>query len=114
MRRALNTLIFFCLGLLSLYASLRLLGQLDLPAMFPGRTANGCWEIDHCRIPFWYWCVAGALLALPLAFFVRAGFSLRAGRVFRLATAGKVIALFCATLVFLAAVDVLVFLMKTM
>lgn len=114
MRRISNALIFFFCGLISLYVALRISELIDPHKIFPDRTYNGCWEVQHCLIPSWYWYIVGVFLALPILAFVYFGFSLRAGRILNLEAAKKIALLFSATMILEMAGGVMVFFIKTM
>jgi hypothetical protein len=113
MKKFLNSLSFFIFGLITLRISVIVSNWIDLRRMFPGRTYQGCWDIEHCRIPFWYWWVVGTALALPVLAFVCSGFSLRTGRILHIEAVKKISWLFLATMVFEITVEVIVFFAQT-
>jgi len=67
MRRLLTSISFFVWGLFITWASLRLIARIDWSKVASPRP-DGCWEIDHCNVP-WYigaWFIVALLLPTAL------------------------------------------------
>lgn len=114
MKRAFNSLLFLLCGLISLYASLKISELMDFHKIFPARIYNGCWEMGHCLISSWYWCIVIFILLFPILTFFYFGFHLSDKRILHAEAAKKLITLFLATLIFQISGAAIFFFIKTM
>lgn len=67
MRRAVVTGLFVLLGFISTWTGLITSSRINYSAVLGDahRIRSGCWELDHCDVPWWYLVLIGGVLLLP-------------------------------------------------
>lgn len=78
MRTAVSTGLFVLLGLISTWAGLFTSSRINYSAVLGDahRIRSGCWELDHCDVPWWYLGLIVSVLLLPTLIHATAGYRL--------------------------------------
>ena len=102
MKRTVTAFLFAGFGLICTWASLRLVALINWSKLVNPRP-HGCWEIDHCDVP-WYigaWLVC--VLSLPTGTFAVVGWRLGKEKASATSFVVAILALSVGTFVFYAA-----------
>lgn len=78
MRKTVITSLFVLLGFISTWAGLFTSSRINYSAVLGDahRIRNGCWELDHCDVPWWYLVLIVGVLLLPTLIHGTAGYRL--------------------------------------
>ena len=97
MRKMVVASIFTGLGLFATWSALRLVDQVDW-SRFTYIRPNGCWEIDHCDVPWYFVSLFFFALFLPTFVHLVAGWRLSSSSPSKIVVSAAV--LWVATLAF--------------
>lgn len=113
MKKISYSVLFGLCGLVSVCFALLIASQINMEGVFPDRHLNGCWELDHCQIPSWYWIGVVFFMISPIGVFAYRGFCLSGNRILIADVAKQVGILFFMTVVFEIVGRVVFFFVKT-
>lgn len=106
MRKAVVAGLFILLGFISTWAGLFASSRINYSAVLGDahRVRSGCWELDHCDVPWWYLGLIVGVLLLPTLIHGAAGYRLAKRNANPSHFAVAVIVLFAATCLYYALV----------